>query len=82
MIDFHELHGLIAELLGLLGLLGMLEGVIGFLALLGGGLNHVVHHARRSETSADLALRPGPGGFSAKFFLAMSLEPRALRHEP
>ena len=43
----------IAELLGLLGLLGLLEGVFGFLALVEGGLYHVVSHARRSERSAD-----------------------------
>ena len=41
------------ELLGLLGLQGLLEGVFGFLALLEGGLNHGVPHARRSERSAD-----------------------------
>ena len=41
---------MIAELLGLLVLL---EGVIGCLALLEGGLNHVVPHARRSDRSAE-----------------------------
>ena len=45
--------GWVTELLCLLGLLGLLEGMFGFLALLGGGLNHVVSHARRSERSAD-----------------------------
>ncbi len=37
----------------MLGLLGLLEGVLCFLALLEGGLNHGVPHARRSERSAD-----------------------------
>ena len=45
----------------LLGFVGLVEGMIGFLSLLDGGLNHGVHHARRSERSADwcvvLALR-------------------------
>ena len=45
-IDFHDFDGL-------LGLLGLLEGVLCFLALLEGGLKHVVSHARRSERSAD-----------------------------
>ena len=38
----------------LLGFVGLVEGVIGFLALLEGGLKHGVHHARRSERSADM----------------------------
>ena len=37
----------------LLGLIGLLEGVFGFLALLEGGVNHGVYHARRSGRSAD-----------------------------
>ena len=44
------------ELLGLLGSLALLEGVFCVLALLEGGLNHVVSHARRPETSADMAV--------------------------
>ena len=42
----------------MLSLLGLLAGVFGFLALLEGGLNHVVLHARRSERSADFGREP------------------------
>ena len=49
-IEFYRFSW-IADMLGLLGLQGLLEGVFCFLALLGGGLNHGVSHARRSDRS-------------------------------
>ena len=47
------LDGLVTKPLGSLSLLGLPKGVFGFLFLLGGGLNHVVSHARRSKRSVD-----------------------------
>ena len=52
MLGLLGLLGLLGAL-GLLGLLGLLGGVLCFLALLQGGLNHVVSHARRSDRPAD-----------------------------
>ena len=51
-----SLAGQVAELLGLLR---SMEGLLGFLAVLEGGLDHVVSHVRRSERLADNS-RPTP----------------------
>ena len=54
--EFHRFLSIFIDFVdfdGLLGLLGLLDGVLCFLALLEGGLNHGVSHARRSERSAD-----------------------------
>ena len=58
--DFHRFLSIFIDFVdfdGLLGLLGLLEGVLCFLALLEGGLKHVVSHARRSGEVGGYYLR-------------------------